>query len=359
MSFTTSTTLEQTINSASDAAFSTAQSTPPLGNSLSQATGVNDSGTVTAIATSDFAIATSALSGQAGSLTHVIDVALDNRLLFSPNQTQAVVGDVVLFRYYQVNHSVTQSILAEPCKPMLGGFDSGFTHFNPNDRVGEFVAFNVNDLFPRWFFCRQTELRPHCEAGMKFANNPGDQMNAFLDTDRADPSATSGTTSAVQLTSGAQSTLSSSALASTTTSRATLTTVSVSASASTIGNGVPTFLLSPQLSSSATSEVQVGDLSVNTGTGSLQSMSTTTTLLGIQGVAVTISSVIADLTLTTLTTAGTFTTMTNLEAAPFPPGKRSEGSVSLQVSNTSEAACLVMGVVGVLSVVVLWVMMIL
>lgn len=51
-------------------------------------------------------------------------------------------------------------------------------------------------------------------------------------------------------------------------------------------------------------------------------------------------------------------TTSSVEAAPFPRERRSVGSLSLQVSETSEATCLVMGTLGLASVFVLWIVVV-
>ncbi|KAL2371449.1 hypothetical protein RJ035_002985 [Blastomyces gilchristii] len=95
------------------------------------------------------------------------------------NRLNANVGDLVVFEFYQSNHTLTQSSLQSPCTP-LQQFDSGFTRFNPSNRSGLLMSFTVNSPNSQWFFCPQIHPTSHCHAGMVFALNPGDQMEQFL-----------------------------------------------------------------------------------------------------------------------------------------------------------------------------------
>lgn len=113
--------------------------------------------------------------------THLIRVGMEGQFLFNPSQVQAKPGDVVTFQFRRLNHTVTESSLQSPCQKTPGGFDSGFGNFNLNDDEDKFVAFNVRDTDPRWFFCAQSNPFSHCSAGMVFGLNPGNLMNTFLD----------------------------------------------------------------------------------------------------------------------------------------------------------------------------------
>ena len=114
--------------------------------------------------------------------THWVDVGARGELLFSPQTLDAAVGDVVMFQFLAFNHTVTQSSFDAPCTSQ-NGFDSGFRFFNPLNQTGivnQRLSFLVRDSEPVWFFCRQTKPRSHCNAGMVFAINAGDQWTAFL-----------------------------------------------------------------------------------------------------------------------------------------------------------------------------------
>ncbi|KAJ7448348.1 hypothetical protein FB451DRAFT_1053866, partial [Mycena latifolia] len=79
------------------------------------------------------------------------------------------------------NHSVTESSFATPCKPINGGFDSGFISAEEAED-GRFRTWNytvTNDQKPLWFFCRQQTPLPHCHAGMVGVINVQTAPNTF------------------------------------------------------------------------------------------------------------------------------------------------------------------------------------
>jgi hypothetical protein len=121
-------------------------------------------------------------------------------LLFQPNYMDANVGDTVLFQFFKLNHTLTQSTLERPCTPDHR-FDSGFRQFNPTNQLGMTLSFSVNTFDPQWFFCRQNVPVSHCQAGMVFAINPGDQMDDFLSNARGDSTGPSSTTVVTNLES--------------------------------------------------------------------------------------------------------------------------------------------------------------
>jgi plastocyanin len=98
--------------------------------------------------------------------------------VFTPNQVQANVGDVIQFEFRAKNHSVTQSSFAEPCArqfntvTQLPGIDSGFFPVSATDSAsGLFPAFQMEikqSNSPIWMFCNQAQ---HCKGGMVFAVN--------------------------------------------------------------------------------------------------------------------------------------------------------------------------------------------
>jgi hypothetical protein len=47
-------------------------------------------------------------------------------LVYTPNTIQAAIGDMVIFTFMSLNHTVTQSAFAAPCVKLSGGMDSGF-----------------------------------------------------------------------------------------------------------------------------------------------------------------------------------------------------------------------------------------
>ena len=120
--------------------------------------------------------------------SHFVDVGADGDLRFNPNGVNAAVGDWVFFRFLQLNHTVTQSTLDQPCSP-AGGYDTGF-NFNPLNQTGvinQIVPFLVRDSEPAFFFCRQTVPESHCAAGMVFAINAGQKLSLFIDNARSSP----------------------------------------------------------------------------------------------------------------------------------------------------------------------------
>lgn len=112
-------------------------------------------------------------------VVHYVSVGSNDAPMFLPNRLNANIGDQVKFRFHNVNHTLTQSSLAEPCSS-IGEFDTGFNQFNPEDKNNLVITLTVNSLNPQWFFCKQSQPSPHCHAGMVFALNPGDRMDAFL-----------------------------------------------------------------------------------------------------------------------------------------------------------------------------------
>ncbi|KAK3345253.1 hypothetical protein B0H65DRAFT_548981 [Neurospora tetraspora] len=102
--------------------------------------------------------------------THTVTVGGPQGLAFSPAQTQAAVGDTVIFTFLSQNHTVTQSAFDKPCVSLPGGMDSGF-QANLNNTVNPppQVAMQVMVDTPLWFYCRQAN---HCGKGMVFSINP-------------------------------------------------------------------------------------------------------------------------------------------------------------------------------------------
>jgi plastocyanin len=69
-----------------------------------------------------------------------VETGMAPNLGFIPDQITAKVGDVVMFEFFQKNHTATQSTFAQPCKKMEGGMDSGFMP-NPEGKPG--VTWNM------------------------------------------------------------------------------------------------------------------------------------------------------------------------------------------------------------------------
>ncbi|KZP32507.1 hypothetical protein FIBSPDRAFT_812025 [Athelia psychrophila] len=109
---------------------------------------------------------------------HQVTVGGTGIIAYNPNQVTANPGDTVTFTFMQKNHTVTQSTLAAPCQAMASGFDSGFLPVTDNNTAGPFptAQFTVQNTSPVWVYCKQTG---HCQQGMVFAINPGNNFAAF------------------------------------------------------------------------------------------------------------------------------------------------------------------------------------
>jgi len=111
---------------------------------------------------------------------HDVEIGAFGQLIFNPNQVTADVGDIVRFTFRSFNHSLVQSSLEQPCVPN-DQFHSGFRQFNAADSKLMMLSFTVNSPEPQFFFCQQTTPVSHCDRGMVFAINPGEDMGSFLD----------------------------------------------------------------------------------------------------------------------------------------------------------------------------------
>ncbi|MCJ1426603.1 hypothetical protein MMC29_004506 [Sticta canariensis] len=109
--------------------------------------------------------------------THHVKVGtFDGKVQFVPDNVNAEVGDVVLYDFLKLSHSLTQSEFLTPCT-YNGGFDTGLNQMNPQNVSGLFVIpFEVTTKKPQWFYCKQ---QGHCGKGMVFGLNPGDKMEQF------------------------------------------------------------------------------------------------------------------------------------------------------------------------------------
>ncbi|ESZ90841.1 serine-threonine rich protein [Sclerotinia borealis F-4128] len=112
---------------------------------------------------------------------HNITVGAQGLKLFSPNQLNASLGDIVRFNFLARNATVTQSNLDTPCIPN-GGADTGFNQFNPENQTDVFVReFLVNTTEPIWLYCAQTLPKSHCQNGMVLGINPAGKFDAYLE----------------------------------------------------------------------------------------------------------------------------------------------------------------------------------
>jgi plastocyanin len=106
---------------------------------------------------------------------HQIVVGGPGKLLFTPSNISAQVGDTVTFQFQQKNHSATQSSFAAPCRALAltsttgqVGFDSGFMPVPDGSTTFPTYTIQINDTAPVWVYCRQGN---HCGSGMVFAVN--------------------------------------------------------------------------------------------------------------------------------------------------------------------------------------------
>ncbi|KAL9581189.1 MAG: hypothetical protein Q9203_005994 [Teloschistes exilis] len=106
-------------------------------------------------------------------MTHMVTVGGDAGLVFSPSSINAAPGDMVHFTFMSQNHTLTQSTFPKPCVKMQGGVDSGFLP-NPNNTISPppTYMFQVKDMKPSWFYCKQKKPAVHCGKGMTFSINP-------------------------------------------------------------------------------------------------------------------------------------------------------------------------------------------
>jgi len=110
-------------------------------------------------------------------LVHVIQVGSANGTLkFSPEVTNAAVGDKIQFQFYPKNHSVAQSSFDSPCNPLaqgatsnVTGFWSGFMPVTAQDTSMPVFTIDVKAATPIWFYCATAK---HCQGGMVGVINP-------------------------------------------------------------------------------------------------------------------------------------------------------------------------------------------
>lgn len=136
------------------------------GGEAAQTTTVHEQVVVTQTVTEVAATATEA----AAEATHTIVVGGDAGLVFTPQEIQAAVGDMVIFQFMSQMHTATQSGFTTPCDPLDGGMDTD-TQPNPNNTVvpPPQVAMQVMTAEPLWFYCKTGN---HCGQGMVFSINP-------------------------------------------------------------------------------------------------------------------------------------------------------------------------------------------
>ncbi|RFU31930.1 hypothetical protein B7463_g4398, partial [Scytalidium lignicola] len=118
---------------------------------------------------------------QSGSVNvHVVEVAMNGTLTFSPSNVTAAVGDMVQFQFMGGNHTVTQSTFDQPCVPMdqssnATGIFSGFQPVSAGAATIPTYTIQVNNTTPVWIYCSQAK---HCQAGMVMVINEAPAKNA-------------------------------------------------------------------------------------------------------------------------------------------------------------------------------------
>ncbi|CAG8960376.1 hypothetical protein HYFRA_00012451 [Hymenoscyphus fraxineus] len=121
-----------------------------------------------------------ALAATASAATIKVAVG-QNGLTYSPSDIKAAPGDEVEFTYFPKNHTVSQSSFGQPCKPLAGGFFSGFVPTAAPGPSNTTFTITVKDTKPVWIYCGQT-VGSHCQSGMVAAINApstGNTLAAF------------------------------------------------------------------------------------------------------------------------------------------------------------------------------------
>lgn len=273
---------------------------------------------------------------------HIVEVGMQDQLLFSPDQVTAKTGDSIGFIFHQLNHTLKQSSLETPCNALPGGFDTGFTQSSLADDHRISVSFEVKDEQPKWFYCSQTVPISHCSAGMVFAINPGDQMNAFLDNARgiAPPSYLNSTTSPPPRL-----------IVPSRTRPFTNTTIAHFPNSSTSASFTTTMNMTYTVSSPASVAVSQSGSNLNPGLESspVQTSATTDTTLDSP-----VSRSDGDATTTTVDQAASTQSITtsvtthSASVAPFLDFAFSNGVIRTGATQTSEAGCIIVSTVGIL-----------
>ena len=92
--------------------------------------------------------------------THTVVVGGPDGLIFQPEELAVPMGDMVVFEFLAMNHTVTQSTFDAPCEPMEGGMDSGHQPNPENSTPAPQVAMQVTTGDP---LCKSKSRAPlHC-----------------------------------------------------------------------------------------------------------------------------------------------------------------------------------------------------
>ena len=82
-------------------------------------------------------------SAPAPGASHTVTVGGPAGLVYTPDQLNNVpIGDFVVFEFYSMNHTVTQSSFDTPCDALADGMDTGFMP-NPNNSVSHAPQFDM------------------------------------------------------------------------------------------------------------------------------------------------------------------------------------------------------------------------
>jgi len=119
---------------------------------------------------------------------HTVEVGGNSQLIYRPNTVQAAVGDKVVFRFLDKNHTVTNGDPMVGCSPKpqatpttaqnLADFsyNSGFVPVaaNQTTKLPEFVL-DILSTDPSYVYCAQAQ---HCQSGMVMVINPADDVSS-------------------------------------------------------------------------------------------------------------------------------------------------------------------------------------
>lgn len=131
------------------------------------------------------------------SRTIEIEVGFQGELAFSPDSVNVPAGTRLRFNFLAKNHTLTQSTFDHPCESS-NNVDTGFNQFNPSNTSGKYlIDYIVHDQAARYFYCAQTLKSNHCEAGMVFSVNAGENAIPFKERAMNVSTATQLPTSAV------------------------------------------------------------------------------------------------------------------------------------------------------------------
>ncbi|SPN98400.1 uncharacterized protein DNG_01445 [Cephalotrichum gorgonifer] len=100
--------------------------------------------------------------------THTVKVGADGAL-FDPETLEARVGDIITYSFYSGNHSVIQTTLDNPCRPLGGGISSGFVPTEGGEVSPVTWRVVVNETDPVYVYSGEGNS---CRKGMVQIINP-------------------------------------------------------------------------------------------------------------------------------------------------------------------------------------------